>query len=237
MVTTALCASITLPTSVAVSGAAWDGAYIYAVDGLTPYVFVFDNSGLFIQRNRTIRVYRTVRYDFGFGRFVATDRACSDRLYILNSRFEEIGNIPLETQTTSDRVVKDAGYNRENTGFDVTHPFALRVYALDGSYVSTVTRNPSGREFLHWADFGEHRALHYLENGRYYVTVDRVGGILPDCVYLKAFIPRGENLFGAFGVGYLYTYFIPIFTDGQLNTAIYGNFAFITDNISTGCCN
>lgn len=237
MACSALCASITLPTSAAVSGAAWNGEHIYAVDGLTPWVFVFENSGLFIQRFHTIRSYRTVRYDFGGNRFAATDRSCSGRIYILNTRFEEIGSIPLELQTVSDRTVMDAGYNEANTGFDVTHPYALRVYALDGSYDHTVTRTPVSRVFLHWADFGTHRALHYLENNRFYVTVDKIGGILPDCVELKAFIPRGENLYGAFNVGFIYTYFIPIFTDGVLNTSIFGNFAFITDNISSGCCN
>ncbi|MDD4124564.1 MAG: hypothetical protein PHW77_02375 [Eubacteriales bacterium] len=237
MACSALCASIILPTSVAVSGAAWNGEHIYAVDGLTPWVFVFENNGLFIQRFRTLRAYRTIRYDFGVGRFAATDRACSNRIYILNTRLEEIGSIELEIQTASDNLVADAGYNQTNTGFDVAHPYALRVYALDGSYDSTVTRNPSGREFLHWADFGVRRALHYFENGRFYVTVDRVGGILPDCVALKAFIPRDDELYGAFGVGYIYTYFIPVYTEGQLNTSIFGNFAFIADNISAGCCN
>lgn len=134
-------------------------------------------------------------------------------------------------------MVLDACYNRGGTGFDVTHPFSLRLYALDGSYVSTVTRNASGLQFLHWTDFCCHRALHYRENDRFYVTVDRIGGVLQNNINLKAFIPRGDCLYGAFGVGYIYTYFIPIYTEGRLNTGIFGNFAFIADNISLGCCN
>lgn len=233
-----LCASITLPNCAAVSGAAWTGEQIYAVDGLSPRVYVFRSDGLYLDRFRAIRVYRTVRFDdINKNRFAATDVSCSPRVFILNSRFEEIGGVALETQTFSDRIVLDAGYNRDGSGFLITHPFSLRVYALDGSYVSTVTRNPVGRQFLHWAEFGLHRALNYTENDRTYITVDRVGGIFPECVALKAFIPMENNLYGAFNVGFIYTYFIPIYENGALNTSIFGSFSLIADNISTGCCN
>ncbi len=225
--------SFILPTSVSPSAAAFDGKRLYAIDGLTPYVFAFDRNGVFLDRYRTLRPYENAKYDERNGRFCCLGGGRRGRIYAVNSRFEEVGSVVAEAQNASDaRNILDAGYRFDGSGFDVTHPHSLRIYSTDGSYDRTVTRTPVGRTFLHWNDFGSHRALHYEENGRKYVTVDRIGGTLPDGAELKSFIPWGEELYGVFSFGYLYTYVVPVFTEGKLNTSIFGSFAFVADGIS-----
>ena len=228
-----LSSSILMPSSVSPSGVAFDGKRIYALDGLSPYVYVFEADGTYVDRFRTLRAYKSAKYDEKNGRFCCFGGGRDGRIYGVNSRFEEVGSVEIEFQERNDRCgIADASYVQDGNGFDVTHAHSLRVYAVDGSFDRTVTRTPVGRTFLHWYDFGTHRALHYEENGRRYVTVDRIGGTIPDGVSLKSFIPWEGGLYGAFSSGYLYTYVVPVYTDGRLNTSIFGSFAFIADGIS-----
>ncbi len=229
----ALSASILMPSSVSPSSVSFDGKRIYSLDGLTPYVYAFDTDGLYLDRFRVLRAYQSAVYDEKQGRFCCVGGGRPGRIYTLNRRFEEVCSVEAEFQDASDRQgIADASYRSDGGGFDITHRHSLRVYALDGSFDRTVTRTPVGRTFLHWQEFASHRALHYEENGRRYITVDRLGGTLPDSVALKSFIPYGDELYGAFSWGYLYTYVIPVFTDGKLNTSVFGNFAYVADGIT-----
>ena len=222
-----------MPNSVSPSSVAFDGKRIYALDGITPYVYTFDTSGAYLDRYRTVRAYSGTEYDEREGRFCCVGGGRPGRIYTVNRRFEEVFSVEAEFQDSSDRSgIMNACFSSGGSGFDITHRHSLRVYALDGSFDRTVTRTPVGRTFLNWNEFDSHRALHYEENGRRYITVDHIGGTLPDSVTLKSFIPYGNELYGGFSWGYLYTYIIPVFTGGVLNTSVFGNFAYVADGIT-----
>ena len=216
--------SFLTPDSISPAAAAYDGFFVYTVNGMDPFVFVFTPQGEYVRRFRTLRPYRAVRYDKEQNTFCCVGGGCRGDVYLLNERFEETAYIEIESYgSDGERYIADAAQGEDGLLY-ITRPHSIDVYSPDGGYIYTSARSGAGREFLRSAETQSYNALYYLQNGEYMLTVNGEGGALRPCVELRSFIPAPEGLYGAFAVRYLYTYIAPVFAGDTLDRAVFGDF-------------
>lgn len=216
--------SLLTPDSVSPAAAAFDGVFIYTVNGMDPLVFVFTPQGEYIRRFRTLRPYRAVRCGETQNTFCCVGSGCRGGVYLLNSRFEETAYIEIENYgAESERYISDASLGEDGLLY-ITRPHSIDVYSPDGGYIYTSARSGTEREFLRSAETQSYNALYYAADGDRLLTVNGEGGALRPCVYLRSFIPTPEGLYGAFAVRYVYTYIAPVFAAGTLDRGVFGDF-------------
>ena len=215
--------TLLMPDSVSPAAVAYDGELFYAVNGITPYVFVFAPDGAFIERFDTVRPYRAARWNAATDSFCCLGGGCRSGVYTLDRRFEETAYVSLEPEEDmGDRYISDAGFSEDGAFIEVTRPKYLEIYTRGGEYVERAARAGEGKEFFKWTRFAGNDAVCTSVDGATVLTVDGEGGVLPSCVRLRSFIPSGETLGGAFTSGYIYTRTEDIYGEDGINSRIFG---------------
>ncbi len=204
-------AALLMPDRVSPSAVAFDGEYFYAVNGIDPYVFVFTREGMFLRRCRTVRPYRTARYDSETDSFCCVGSGCAGKIYYLNGRFEETAYAaPEHIPCGGDGYVCDAFLSGNGDILNVAHRRSLDVFTRGGDYLLTMERARAGREFLLWAQNGEERATVYEEDGECFISVGGATRGTGSCVRPDSLFEYGGVLYGAFTQGYIYTSVSPL---------------------------
>jgi hypothetical protein len=200
------------PDLVSPAAAAFDGERFYTVNGLEPFVYVYARDGAFLNKCRTVRPYRTARYDVQTRTFCCLASGCGRTVYFTGERFEETGCVRIGSAPYGgDGYIADAFTGENGDIINVVRPKALEVYSPGGDYLLTSARAGEGAEYLLWAQDESGRALYFEQNGvRFIETADETR-VMENCVKLRSFVPYGNAILGAFTDNYLYTYVAPLF--------------------------
>jgi len=232
--------SLLMPDSVSPAAVAYDGGLFYAVNGLTPHVFVFAPDGAFIDRFDTVRPYRAARWNAATNSFCCLGSGCRSGIYTLDRRFEETSYTSLEPEEDGgESYICDAGFSEDGALIEVTKRKSLELYDRGGGYIDRAERAAEGEEFVKWASFGEKDAVCSVSDGIEMLTVDGEGISLPSCVKLKSFIPSGGTLCGAFCSGYIYTRTEDIYGEDGIKRRVFspsGRFGGVRNARREGKC-
>lgn len=197
--------SILMPSSVTPSYVGYNGESFFVVDGLGAYVYVFDKSGLYLDRFPTFRTYKTAAFCPENNCFCCLARGCGSNVYITNSRFEEISAINLEYQTFADRrETADACFSPDGKCFNVAHAYSLVNYNLDGSYISTVSRPADGKQFLRYRVCPDGLWISYRKKSQTFVASPAQTALLPLDTAIRSFLGDTEKMI-AITEKYIYT--------------------------------
>lgn len=212
--------SIVLPTPGCLSGATVFCEGIAAVDGHSPYIYLFDGNGCFTEAVPARRPYGSISTN-DTECFVCCGCGCDSNIYFLNDRFEETGAMTPDgpgTRTVSASFYTEAPFDN---CVAVTFDRSVKLFKRSGEYVSTLKHESSGVNYLCCQSFpgGECTAL--TEDGAPRIILDRGGSgeyqtlSCGNCSSPRAIIlkPCGD-LVCVIGYRYLYNYIIPLITDG-----------------------
>lgn len=194
-----------------------------AVDGQEKAVYLFSDSGMFLELYETVRPYVKIARSSD-GTYVALSGCGCDsrRVYLLNCRFEEVGSVDL--QPASDASCADIGELMDispvdaegKTEIHAAFRQSVRSFDLSGRQLETVIPEGRGRLHLHYAVSGTVRALHFRKNETEFVNLVDQGAVylsvVPEALTLRDLVPYGtHDLYGLFGYRYLYNYILPIY--------------------------
>ncbi|MBQ6043158.1 MAG: hypothetical protein IJL41_03345 [Clostridia bacterium] len=200
------------PDLVSPAAVAFDGERFYTVNGSDPFAFVFARDGTFLNKCRTVRPYRTARYDAQTRTFCCLGSGCGRTVYFTDERFAETGCARIGNAPHGDGgYIADAFTGENGELLNVVRPKALEVYSSGGDYLLTSARADEGTEYLLWARGESGSALCFEQNGvRFIETADETR-VMESCVKLRSFVPYGNAVLGAFSDNYIYTYVSPLF--------------------------
>lgn len=196
-----------------------------AVDGQEKAVYLFSDSGMFLETYETVRPYVKIAFSSAGAYLALSDCNCrcdSRRVYLLNCRFEEIGSVDL--QPSADASCEDVAELMDITPIETdgrteihaAFRHSVRSFDLSGRQTDTVLPEDRRRLHLHYAASGTVRALHFRKNETEFVNLADQGAsylsVVPDALILRDLVPyASHDLYGLFGYRYLYNYLLPIY--------------------------
>ena len=215
--------SLVLPTSTRLSGACLTENGIAAVDGYSPYIFLFDGSGCFEAAVPARRAYDSISSNDAEV-FVCCGCGCDKNIYFLNDRFEETG---VMTPDRSDGKTISASFYTEpplDNCVAVTFDKSVKLFRRSGEYVSTLKESNTDTYYLCYQSFPGGDCVAYEKDGVSRISVNDDANTKcsvsseGSCTVPKSFIlkPCGDILC-VVGCRYLYNYLLPVLTDGTIN--------------------
>ncbi len=211
-----------LPCGTPALSAILTGDCLGAVDGRENAVYMFSSCGRFSEAIPTARAYGTITR-MGDGGYLAlprcTCRRFSNRVYVLNGAFEEIGSLDLQGEEEDCGELTDVFYTEEREIL-ATFRNSLKVFDLTGSLQEVMTDTTS-RYLFNVATNGGLTAVHHRRRWGDMLTVaskadTQTAGICGRLV-LRDLIPGGSGVFyGLFGYRYQYNYLLPVYANGRI---------------------
>lgn len=228
---------LTLPSRTAVRSATFFGEEIAAVDGLHTRIFLFDTCGTCIESVNSLRCYSLLRYDPVSNGFVARCDTCGNRVFYLNCFFAEIGTASLGSLACEGPLYDVTMYDGR---LYATFEDRVVAYTRDGSPLCTVVRPRLGVATRHYIRSGDESLTHIVRDGQSYIVHSSdgcgAGLVVPRGLTLRNFTIQDGDIYGAFTSGYLYTYLVPLVSDGVF-PATDLSMCSIMDDIAGNCCN
>ncbi|MBQ7647327.1 MAG: hypothetical protein IJS94_08670, partial [Clostridia bacterium] len=144
--------SIVLPTSSCLSGATVCSGGYAAVDGHSPYIFLFDKSGCFTAAVPARRPYGSISTN-DTECFVCCGCGCDKNVYYLNDRFEETG--VMTPDRSSGNPVSASFYTGEpfENCVAVTFDRSVDLFRRSGEYIAPLKRENTKIRYLCYQDF------------------------------------------------------------------------------------
>lgn len=201
---------ITIPGCTPASGSAMLCEKTYAVNGFDCCIFQTDNDCCI----KTRRPYSFISSFCACGGLLAvTD--CSNRIYILNDRFEEIDSI---SPATNSGPLQSVYLCNGSGNLVLTYRDAIFASDLGGQILSTISTATTDIDYISAIPLCNGILLAYTNGGRDTIKYNACTNTLPACVRVKSFLEDGNGeVYALVGKGYPYTFLIPVFQDGLLS--------------------
>jgi len=140
---------------------------------------------------------------------------CSNRIYILNDRFEEIDSITPELNAGP---LQSVYVCKGNGNLVLTYRNAIYTSDLNGQILSTVRTSLPGADYISGIPLCNGILLAYTDGQRDTIQYNACTNTLPPCVRIKSFLENDDGeVYALVSKGYPYTFLIPVFQDGLLN--------------------
>ena len=209
---------------------------IFATDGLSKQIQVFDSCGHFAEEITTVRTYRKLRYVDQSAVYTAI--SCCNRpiIYCTDLSFNENGSVLLDTteQTAcndgcvqivdcySELVDASVAYVGETAFFIGVFSKGAYLFDSDGKRLTRLCKTDKNESLLDFISFGNEKyAMCTLKNGIRTITISEnkstQSAILSSDISFKMLIADNEVVYGLFSQGYIYNRIIPIYSNGVLN--------------------
>ena len=193
-----------------------------AVDGRENAVYLFSCCGAFLETIHTARAYEVLTEMGDLGYLALPRCICrrfSNRVYLLNGRFEEVGSLELSGECEDCGELNDVFFTEDGEIMAIFKN-SLRVYDLTGKEIDRMT-DPASRMLFNVATNKELTAVHHRRRWGDLLTVaaENDSQIKAICgrLVLRDLIPGGEGVFyGLFGYRYQYNYLLPVYVDGRM---------------------
>ena len=215
-----------LNNSLAATSALIRNDHIYAADGKECNIHVFDLCGNFLNRECVTRAYSRLRYNESDCIFTALGCGCGNRIYYIDTSFNELGYTQLSTDCLQLRAVgalTDVSTANTSDGNFIVAAFERAVYLFgsDGKPIREICRADGCETITDFIVFGEEKyAIGTRSNRVSVVTVSDNGEkqiiIVDSRLSLRMLFASGLNVFGLFGHGYIYNRILPIYSNGSI---------------------
>ncbi len=205
---------VTISNCGAVTGAVFSNNSVYAVNGVDCTVKNVCDDCCF----STFRPYSFLSKNCGCT--LAISGFCSNRVYILDCCFKEIGSICF----SFDYGPLLAAYLTEGNKLILTYRKTVIIANTNGSYMDTIATSSCDDSDFIAAILTDGGLLTAFNDGNRDTIQIRYGDgttqscTLPRCVGIKSFVVNDDcSIYGLFSKGYPYRYLLPIVTDGMFN--------------------
>ncbi len=215
-----------LNNSLAATSALIRNDHIYAADGKECNIRVFDLCGNFSSRICVTRAYSRLRYNEGECNFTALGCGCGNRIYYIDTSFNELGYTQLSTDCLQLRAVgalTDISTANMADGNFIVAAFERAVYLFgyDGKQIREICRADGCETITDFLVFGaEKYVIGTRSNDVSVITVSDNGEkqsvIVDSRLSLRLLFASGSNVFGLFGHGYIYNRILPIYSNGSI---------------------
>ncbi len=217
----------TLESSLAAVSAVMLGGSTLATDGVSPFIFEFDLNGNQTACHKTERPY--IRLRAVEGGFTATGGCGGQRVYFLNSQFNELDSVllgePCHRQAYNNHTgcLTDATLTRLGSESFIIGSFEKSAYLFDtcGCRLTKLCTADTGELLTDFVPLGDGTYAMATKNscGQSVTVSDgkstQTASILNGYT-LRMLIPSGNELFGLFGKSYIYNRIIKIYSCNTL---------------------